>query len=100
MYVSRLCFHTLPGRTQALEERLQRLQQLVADAGGSNPRVLRTHLASDGAPDVIFEQDAPDLSSLESQIAAVTAEKEFESWSAETSGLLAQSPKREIYLVV
>ena len=49
MYVSRLNFYSVPGKTHELEEQLGRLLQLVAKFGGDKPRVLRTHLASLGA---------------------------------------------------
>lgn len=59
MYVSRLTFATQPGRTHEAEEKLKRLRNLVATAGGQRPRVLRAHFASLGAPDLVFEQEAP-----------------------------------------
>jgi L-rhamnose mutarotase len=62
--------------------------------------VLRNHFASLGAPDVVFEQEAPDLDTLEAQIRQVTAREDFQRWSTHMSELLAQSPKREVYLVV
>jgi hypothetical protein len=49
---------------------------------------------------VVFEQEAPDLETLETQIRQVTERTDFQRWTQEMSGLLAQSPKREIYLVV
>jgi hypothetical protein len=49
---------------------------------------------------VVFEQDAPDLEALETQIRQVTEQAEFQQWSQQMSGLLAQSPKREVYLAV
>ncbi len=79
---------------------MRRLAELVAANGGRRPKVLRIHYASSGAPDIVFEQEAGDLASLEKQIGAVTASGEFQEWSAETSPLLAESPKREVYLVV
>jgi len=100
MYVSRLTFHTLPGKTQAVEQELHKLKAMVSKAGGLRPRVLHNHFASLGAPDVVFEQDAPDLETLEGQIKQVTNAGEFQQWTEHMSGLLAQSPKREIYLVV
>ena len=100
MYVSRLTFHTTPGKTHVVEQELQKLLAMVNQAGGGKPRVLRNHFASLGAPDVVFEQEAPDLETLESQITQVTARQEFQQWSKHMSGLLAQSPKREVYLVV
>jgi hypothetical protein len=49
---------------------------------------------------VVFEQDASDLEALETQIGQVTARAEFQQWSQQMAGLLAQSPKREVYLAV
>jgi quinol monooxygenase YgiN len=100
MYVSRLTFHTQPGKTHAVEQELQKLRAMVSNVGGQRPRVLRNHLASPGAPDVVFEQDASDLEALEVQIKQVTATAEFQQWTTHMSGLLAQSPKREVYLIV
>ena len=68
MYVSRLTFHTQPGKTQLVEHELQQLMAMVNEVGGLRPRVLRNHFASLGAPDVVFEQEAPDLETLETQI--------------------------------
>jgi hypothetical protein len=100
MYISRLTFHTHPGKTNEVERELQKLITLVGEVGGSHPRVLRNHFASLGAPDVVFEQEAEDLETLEAQIKQVTAREEFQRWSTHMSELLAQSPKREVYLVV
>jgi hypothetical protein len=100
MYVSRLTFHTNPGQTNEVEQELHRLMAMVDDVGGVRPRILRNHFASLGAADVVFEQEAPDLDTLEMQIHQVTAQDEFQKWSEHMSGLLAQSPKREVYLVV
>jgi hypothetical protein len=61
---------------------------------------LRNHFASLGAPDVVFEQEALDLETLETQIKQVTERSDFQGWTQQMSGLLAQSPKREVYLVV
>ena len=99
MYVSRLNFYSVPGKTHELEQQLGRLLDIVAKAGGDRPRVLRTHLASLGAPDLIFEQDVPDLGLLENQIKKVTESQEFQEWTRQISGLLAQSSKREIFEV-
>jgi hypothetical protein len=99
MYVSRLTFSTRPGHTHEAEERLTRLRDLVAQAGGARPRLLRTHFASLGAPDLVFEQEAPDLATLEREISAVTGNDEFRTLSSEISGLLAQPPKREVYQI-
>ena len=99
MYVSRLNFYTLPGKTGDLEEKLGKLLELVVKAGGERPRVLRTHIASLGAPDLIFEQDVSDLGTLERQLKKVTESSEFRDWTNEICGLLAQSSKREIFAV-
>jgi len=97
MYISRLAFHTLPGKTHDVEQGLLQLRAMVVKAGGVRPCVLRTHFASLGAPDVVFEQAAPDLATLESQLKQVTESPEFRQWTQRISGLLAQSPKREVY---
>ncbi|HZA54186.1 MAG TPA: hypothetical protein VE616_08050 [Candidatus Udaeobacter sp.] len=99
MYISRLNFYSVPGKTRELEERLGRLLELVAKFGGERPRILRTHLASLGAPDLIFEQEVTDLNALEDQIQKVTGSQEFQQWTQEISELLAQSSKREIFEV-
>ena len=49
---------------------------------------------------LVFEEEAPDIGTLEQQMSEVTGTKEFQEWSEETSGLLAESPKREIYIVI
>ena len=97
MYVSRLVFHALPGKTSELETALRELQSMVTASGGSRPRVLRTHFASLGAPDVVFEEEVADLNKLESEMNSVISKAEFQQWSDKVSGLLAESPKREIY---
>jgi hypothetical protein len=100
MYVSRLTFHTNPGQTNKVEQELHSLMAMVKDVGGVRPRILRNHFASLGAADVVFEQEALDLDTLEVQIHQVTEKHDFQKWSTHMSGLLAQSPKREVYLVV
>jgi hypothetical protein len=100
MYVSRLTFHTQPGKTQEVEQELRQLVDMVSKVGGIRPRVLHNHFASLGAPDVVFEQEAPDLETLEAQIKEVTENAAFQQWTGRMSGLLAQSPKRELYLIV
>ena len=99
MYISRLAFHTIPGRTSEVERELRSLRALVAAGGAQRSRVLRAHFASLGAPDLVFEQEAADLADLERQLKGVTANADFQEWSKRVSSLLAQSPKREIYLV-
>lgn len=98
MYISRLTFHTHPGQTQVVEQELQKLLAMVKNVGGVKPRILRNYFASQGAPDVVFEQEAPDLETLEMQIKQVTECDDFQQWTGTMSGLLAQCPKREIYL--
>ena len=58
---------------------------------------MRTHYGSLGAPDLIFEQEVQDPGTLEMQIRTVTANHEFQKWAKQVSGLLEQSPKRELY---
>jgi hypothetical protein len=100
MYVSHLTFHTVPGKTGEVEQELKTLRDMVAGAGGVRPRILHTHFASLGAPDLVFEQEAPDLATLETQIKQLTERQNFQQWSKKVSGLLTQSPKREVYLIV
>jgi hypothetical protein len=99
MYVSRLPFHVVPGQTSEVVSRLHQLESMIEAAGGNNCRILRSHFASDGAPDVVFEQEVVSLGDLEKQIKSVTASAEFQSWSKSMSPLLARTPKREAYLV-
>ena len=99
MYLSRLTFHTLPGKTHEAEERLMTLLDWVEKAGGVRPRVMRTHYGSLGAPDLIFEQEVEDPGTVESQIKKVTENKEFQLWAKQVSGLLEQSSKRELYQI-
>src|SRR5919108_923722 len=100
MYISRLTFHTQPGKTQIVEQELHKLMAMVNEVGGLRPRGLRNHFASLGAPDVVFEQEAPDLETLERQIKQVTENPAFQQWTGHMSGLLAESPKREVYCIV
>jgi quinol monooxygenase YgiN len=97
MYISRLAFHTVPGKTHEVEQHLLQLREMVRKAGGTHPRVSRAHFASLGAPDIVFEQDVPDLATLEAQLQDVTKSMEFHRWTQQMTGLLTQSPKREIY---
>lgn len=99
MYVSRLNFRTSPGKSGEVEEMLGTLLAMVKSAGGASPRVLRAHFASPGAPDIVFEQEADDLGTLEMQINTVTELPEFQDWSAKVSPLLTQSPHREIFSI-
>jgi hypothetical protein len=100
MYVSRLAFHTLPGKTEAVESKLLILAQWVNQAGGKNPRIMRTHYSSLGAPDLLFEQEVQDPAALEKQIKTVTEKKEFQEWSRQVAGLLEQSSKRELFKII
>ena len=99
MYVSRITFHTLPGKTHEVEERLLTLLEWVEQAGGSKPKVMRTHYGSPGAPDLVFEQEVPDPSALEAQIKKVTGNGDFQPWAKQVSELLEHSSKRELYAV-
>jgi hypothetical protein len=47
------------------------LRDWVAEAGGLNPRVMRTHYGSLGAPDLVFEQEVANPDALEHQIKKV-----------------------------
>lgn len=100
MYVSRLTFNTVPGKTGELENELKTLRDLVKGVGAENTRILHTHFASPDAPSVVFAQDAADLQTLEKQIQEVTANPAFQQWSKKVSPLLRESPRREVYLVV
>lgn len=100
MVISRLCFYTLPGKTQEVEEELQALKRCVLKLGAAGARVLRTHFASPGAPDLVFEEEARDLPSLDALMAKVINGPDFKDWTRRMSGLLTQSPKRELYEVV
>lgn len=53
-----------------------------------------------GAPDLVFEQEAPDLAALENEIGTVTGSKDFQALSLEISELLARGPKREVYQIL
>jgi hypothetical protein len=97
MYVSRLTFHTLPGKTQEVEQKLMVLRDWVTKAGGLNPRVMRTHYGSLGVPDVVFEQEVETPDALEHQIKRVTENARFQEWARQVAGLLEQSSKRELY---
>jgi hypothetical protein len=99
MYVSRLLFHTIPGKTREVEQELNKLRDMVSAAGGARPRILHTHFASLGAADAVFEQEAADLATLEEQIQKLTGSADFQTWSRRMSSLLTQSPKREIYIL-
>ena len=48
---------------------LGRLRELVEAEGGGQPRVLRTHYASLGAPDLVFDQEAADLAAVDASVA-------------------------------
>jgi predicted ATPase len=39
MYVSRLLFHTIPGKTGEVEKELKKLREMVKEAGGDGARV-------------------------------------------------------------
>jgi hypothetical protein len=77
----------------------QNRREMVKAAGGNSARILHTHFASLGAADAVFEQEAPDLQTLEKQIHQLTSSPDFQNWSKRMSSLLTQSPKREVYIV-
>ena len=99
MYVSRLTFHTIPGKSGEVEKHLISLREMAVNAGAQRARILHTHFASLGAPDVVFEQEAADLAALEKQIGNLTANPKFQKWSSKMSQLLNESPKREVYII-
>ena len=96
MYVSRLSFHSLPGKVDEVQRELRGLQEMVVAAGGGKTRILRTTFASLGAADIVFEQEFPDLRSMENQLQWVNDNPEFPEWRRRISTLLWQSPKREV----
>jgi hypothetical protein len=100
MYVSRLTFYTLPGKTDAMEQELKTLAHWVDQVGGTKPRIMRAHFGSPGAPDLLFEQEVQDPGTLEKQIKAVTEKREFQDWSQKTTLLLDRSSKRELFQIV
>ena len=63
-------------------------------------RVLRSHFASLGVPDLVFEQVVPDLATLEDEIGSVTGSANFQALSLEISKLLARGPKRKVYQIL
>jgi hypothetical protein len=79
MYISRLAFHTMPGKTHEVEQHLLQLREMVLKAGGAH---------------------VPDLATLEAQLRDVTGSAEFHRWTQQMSGLLTQSPKREVYQLI
>ena len=100
MFLSRLAFHTLPGKTDVVESKLLTLARWVDQAGGVKPRIMRTHFSSLGAPDLLFEQEVEDPGALEQQIQTVTANDEFRQWAQQVAPLLERSSKRELFKIV
>jgi hypothetical protein len=100
MYLSRLTFHTLQGKTGEGGQEFQSLVTMVGHFGGIQPSVLRNHFASLGAPDVVFDQEVPDLEMLEHQIQQVTENSAFQQCSGRMSGLSAAPPKSEVYRIL
>jgi hypothetical protein len=100
MFLSRLTFYTLPGKTDVMEQKLLTLAQWVDHAGGAKPRVMRTHYSSAGAPDLLFEQEVSDPGTLEQQIKTVTEKQEFQQWVQQVTPLLDHSSKRELFKIV
>ena len=89
----------MAGKTQEAEEKLATLRNWVVEAGGLNPRVMRTHYGSSGAPDLVFEQEVEDPAILEEQIQKVTNNTHFQEWTQQMSALLEQPSKRELYAI-
>ena len=87
MYLSRLTFHTIPGKTGDAEKALRKLQEMVAEAGGARPRILHTHFASLGAPDIVFEQEVEDLAALKRSSGKLTDNKALQSDSTIDAGV-------------
>ena len=79
MYVSRLTFHTLPGKTQ-VERKLMTLRDWVGEAGGKSESDAHS-LWVIGAPDLVFEQEVENLDALEQQIKKVTENIRFQEWA-------------------
>ena len=100
MYLSRLSFCTLPGKTHEAAQSLNTLIGLIADGSANRPRVLRASLVSPGGCDLQVEQEVDSLAALESDIQRVAGKPEFQSWSRSFSPLLQGSPKREILEIV
>jgi hypothetical protein len=48
MYISRLAFHTVPGKTHAVEQHLLQMREMLVKAGGTRPRVSRRLLRRAG----------------------------------------------------
>lgn len=61
MYVSRLSVHALPGKAREVEEEFKKLPLMVVKAGGVELKAIRTLVASQGAPEIVFEQETRDL---------------------------------------
>jgi hypothetical protein len=47
-----------------------------------------------------FEQEVPDLATLEGEIGTVTGNTDFQALSLEISKLLSRGPKREVYQIL
>ena len=99
-YVSRLTFATQPGgRTRP--RRAQALRDLVAAAGGRGRRVLRSHFASLGAPDLVLEQEAPDLAGAwRRRSASSPATPGSRPSRGRSPGGSRRHSKREVYQVI
>jgi hypothetical protein len=100
MYVSRLCFSTIPGKGHVACDELTKLVSIIQKDTGARPRVLRTHFGSLGEADLQLEQDVTSMDEFENQLRTVTNDPEFRAWSDGFSKLLQRSPKREIFEVV
>ena len=100
MYMSRLCFSTVPGKGHTACDELHKLVQIIQHDTGAKPRVLRTHYGSLGEADLMLEQEMASMDDFENQLRTVTSDPKFRSWSESFSKLLQRSPKREIFEVV
>jgi len=100
MYVSRLTFLTLPGKTGEVGHELKTFAWYRQASGWREYENTAHPFCLTWRPDVVFTQDAPELQTLEEQIRKVTAEPTFQQRSRKVSPLLSQSPNREIYMVV
>lgn len=76
------------------------LARWVDQAGGTRPKVMRTHFNSAGAPDLLIEHEVQDPGALEQQIKTVTDLKEFREWVQGVTPLLERSSKRELFKII
>jgi hypothetical protein len=89
-------------RKTIVGNRRGRTKETGRNGGGSRRHETQSAahpFASLGAPDIVFEQEAADLATLESQMKSLTDSAEFQIWTKKISSLITDSPKREVYLV-